>query len=69
MANNLDICSESTDKLEKHIRLTIESDVSDLSHPLSPVSPNPDTPRSSSGGYNVNRQELIRKIDQLKKRK
>uniref|UniRef100_A0A914CXN7 Exocyst complex component 3 n=1 Tax=Acrobeloides nanus TaxID=290746 RepID=A0A914CXN7_9BILA len=69
VANNLDICVESTDKLEKHIRLTIESDVTDLSHPLSPVSPNHDLSRSSAGGgFSVNRQELIQKIDKLKKK-
>uniref|UniRef100_A0A914WGJ5 Exocyst complex component Sec6 n=1 Tax=Plectus sambesii TaxID=2011161 RepID=A0A914WGJ5_9BILA len=50
MANNFDICVDSTDKVKKHVRLTMETDMA--------------TPRGAAGG--VNRQELLEKIDQLK---
>uniref|UniRef100_A0A914BVA9 Exocyst complex component 3 n=1 Tax=Acrobeloides nanus TaxID=290746 RepID=A0A914BVA9_9BILA len=68
IANNLDICVQSTDKLEKHIPLTIEGDVADFSHSLLSLSLNPDLSLSSVGGFSVNRQKLIKKIDQLKKK-
>jgi hypothetical protein len=58
MANNLDICVENTDKIEKHIRLTMETvdtDTNRLSY----------SARSIGLGH-VNRQELIDKIETLK---
>ena len=60
VANNLDICSESTDKLEKHIRLTMESATG------AAFDDHQDTPRSLTT-FGINRQDLIEKIDQLKK--
>uniref|UniRef100_A0A914I8A8 Exocyst complex component 3 n=1 Tax=Globodera rostochiensis TaxID=31243 RepID=A0A914I8A8_GLORO len=66
IANNLDICVESTDKLEKHIRLTMESGALDGAS-----SPEPSGGVSSarSIGFSViNRQELIGKMEQLKKK-
>lgn len=61
MANNLDICNESTDKLEKHIRLTMESDM------LALDDHDAVSPRSITSSFGINRQEIIQKIDQLKK--
>uniref|UniRef100_A0A914P336 Exocyst complex component Sec6 n=1 Tax=Panagrolaimus davidi TaxID=227884 RepID=A0A914P336_9BILA len=58
VANNLDICTESTDKLEKHIRLTMESDTSGNDDTTSP---------RSLTTFGINRQELIQKIEHLKK--
>uniref|UniRef100_A0A915P623 PPIase cyclophilin-type domain-containing protein n=2 Tax=Meloidogyne TaxID=189290 RepID=A0A915P623_9BILA len=74
IANNLDICLDSTDKLEKNIRLTMESNGSGGA--LSPTEQLGDlngngslTTRSTAGGFSVvNRQELIDKMEQLKKK-
>ncbi|KAM3721023.1 Exocyst complex component [Dirofilaria immitis] len=67
VANNLDICTESTEKLKQHIRLTMEADVSpsDLWNVDAPSSAQ--FSRSSSIMI-VSRQALLDKIDQLKKR-
>jgi len=70
----LDICLDSTDKLEKNIRLTMESNGSGGA--LSPTEQLGDlngngslTTRSTAGGFSVvNRQELIDKMEQLKKK-
>jgi hypothetical protein len=61
IANNLDICIDSTDKLEKNIRLTMESSVPEASDGSG-------TARSTCGMVAVNRQELIEKMEQLKKK-
>uniref|UniRef100_A0A915EHY8 Exocyst complex component 3 n=1 Tax=Ditylenchus dipsaci TaxID=166011 RepID=A0A915EHY8_9BILA len=67
IANNLDICCNSTDKLEKHIRLTMEAASTSLD-----VSTTNDSSLSSARSATsfacVNRQELIQKIEQLKKK-
>jgi hypothetical protein len=65
----MDVCVEHTDKLEKHIRLTME--INDHSNPVSPKLSSIESPltgRSLAGSFNVNRQELIDKISQLKKK-
>uniref|UniRef100_A0A914Z9C5 Exocyst complex component Sec6 n=1 Tax=Panagrolaimus superbus TaxID=310955 RepID=A0A914Z9C5_9BILA len=59
VANNLDICAQSTDKLEKHIRLTMESDTNGHENDTT-------SPRSITT-FGINRQELIQKIEHLKK--
>lgn len=80
IANNLDICVESTDKLEKHVRLTMETTTTGggsgaesaadsggrgSGGPTSRLS----SLMSGGGGFSVvNRQELIEKIEQLKKK-
>ncbi|KAL3116152.1 hypothetical protein niasHT_002276 [Heterodera trifolii] len=68
IANNLDICVDSTDKLEKHIRLTMESgSIDGLSSPEPTIAYGP--PSARSVGFSViNRQELIGKMEQLKKK-
>ncbi|KAI6192027.1 Proable exocyst complex component Sec6 [Aphelenchoides bicaudatus] len=71
LANNMDVCVESTDKLEKHIRLTMEIAVGDDSNPVSPkisTIESPLTDRSLAGSFQVNRQDLIAKINQLKQK-
>lgn len=72
MANNLDICNESTDKMEKHIRLTMETERGDFppSQVASPTgeAPSPGVSARSTASYGVNRKELIQKIEELKKR-
>lgn len=71
LANNMDICVESTDKLEKHIRLTMEIAVGDDSSPVSAKNSTVESPltgRSLAGSFQVNRQELIEKINQLKQK-
>jgi hypothetical protein len=65
------ICVESTEKLEKHIRLTMEHAVSDDSNPVSPKQSTVESPltgRSLAGTFQVNRQDLIEKINQLKQK-
>lgn len=70
----MDICLGSTDKLEKNIRLTMESNGSGGT--LSPNEQCGDQngngsliARSAAGGFSVvNRQELIDKMEQLKKK-
>jgi len=75
IANNLDICTDSTDKLEKHIRLTMEGGPTGLVSQLSVDSAANESltsarsNMSASGGFaSVNRQELIQKIEHLKKK-
>ncbi|CAK5075146.1 unnamed protein product [Meloidogyne enterolobii] len=74
IANNLDICLDSTDKLEKNIRLTMESNGSggalSPTEQLGELNGNGSlTTRSTAGGFSVvNRQELIDKMEQLKKK-
>jgi|EndMetStandDraft_8_1072994.scaffolds.fasta_scaffold715296_2 hypothetical protein len=65
------VCVESTDKLEKHIRLTMEVSMGDDSNPISPKQSTVESPltgRSLAGSFQVNRQELIEKINQLKQK-
>lgn len=67
----MDVCVESTDRLEKHIRLTMEVSVGDDSNPVSPKISTTDSPltgRSLAGAFQVNRQELLDKITQLKQK-
>ncbi|KAI1720371.1 exocyst complex component sec6 domain-containing protein [Ditylenchus destructor] len=77
VANNLDICNSSTDKLEKHIRLTMETaspdasytnTESDVLNATSATDTTISSARSTSSFAVVNRQELIQKIEQLKKK-
>jgi hypothetical protein len=67
IANNLDICINSTDKLEKHIRLTMES-----SGPQQAEAQEGNggalTARSSTLSARSSRQELIEKMENLKKK-
>uniref|UniRef100_A0A0R3S2D1 Exocyst complex component Sec6 n=1 Tax=Elaeophora elaphi TaxID=1147741 RepID=A0A0R3S2D1_9BILA len=67
VANNLDICTESTEKLKQHIRLTMEADVSP-SNSLNADAPGSVQSNRSSSMMVVSRQALLDKIDQLKKR-
>ncbi|KAI6231988.1 Proable exocyst complex component Sec6 [Aphelenchoides besseyi] len=69
IANNIDGCVMLTNELEKKMRLTIESQRGDLSSPTSPKNSieSPLTGRSLAS-MGVNRQELLDKVDQLKKR-
>ncbi|OZC07540.1 exocyst complex component 3 family protein [Onchocerca flexuosa] len=67
VANNLDICTESTEKLKQHIRLKMEADVPPLNSSNIDVSSLSQSSRSSSIMV-VSRQALLDKIDQLKKR-
>uniref|UniRef100_A0A1I8EWE1 Uncharacterized protein n=1 Tax=Wuchereria bancrofti TaxID=6293 RepID=A0A1I8EWE1_WUCBA len=67
IANNLDICTESTEKLKQHIRLTMEADVSPSNLSNADTSGSLQSNRSSSIMV-VSRQALLDKIDQLKKR-
>lgn len=67
VANNLDICTESTEKLKQHIRLTMEADVSSSNLPNAEV-PGSAQPSRCSSIMVVSRQTLLDKIDQLKKR-
>lgn len=67
IANNLDICTESTEKLKQHIRLTMEADVSPSNLSNADTSVSLQSNRSSSVMV-VSRQALLDKIDQLKKR-
>ncbi|KAI6209857.1 Proable exocyst complex component Sec6 [Aphelenchoides besseyi] len=69
IANNIDGCVMLTNELEKKMRLTIESQSGDLSSPTSPKNSieSPLTGRSLAS-MGVNRQELLDKVDQLKKR-
>uniref|UniRef100_A0A0K0EMI9 Exocyst complex component 3 n=1 Tax=Strongyloides stercoralis TaxID=6248 RepID=A0A0K0EMI9_STRER len=61
IANNSDIFCESTDKLEKQIRMTMESNFGmDQS--------NDQSESSSSQNFGINRKELIDKIENLKKK-
>jgi hypothetical protein len=67
----MDVCIESTDKLEKHIRLIMEVSTGDDSNPVSPkfsTIESPLTARSLAGSLQINRQELIEKINQLKQK-
>lgn len=67
----MDVCVESTEKLEKHIRLTMELSMGDDSNPVSPKHSTIDSPltsRSLAGSFQVNRKELIDKIDQLREK-
>ncbi|KAI6224334.1 Proable exocyst complex component Sec6 [Aphelenchoides fujianensis] len=70
IANNIDVCVDLTNKLEKQVRLTIESQGGEIS--LSSPKGSTDSPltgRSFGGSLGgVNRQELLEKIDLLKKR-
>lgn len=70
IANNIDVCVDLTNKLEKQIRLTIESQGGEIS--LNSPKTSTDSPltgRSFGGSMGgVNRQELLEKIDLLKKR-
>ncbi|VDD94641.1 unnamed protein product [Enterobius vermicularis] len=67
VANNLDICVDSTDKLKKHIRLTMENDITDeSSSPKTSVATKQQ--QKPSVVISASRQELLNKIDQLKKR-
>ncbi|KAK0428448.1 hypothetical protein QR680_010811 [Steinernema hermaphroditum] len=72
VANNLHVCIDQTDKLKKHIRLTMETDPGHVSSPIDtqpPSSPVATTSaRSMSSIFGVQREELISKIDDLKKR-
>jgi len=68
IANNLDICIDSTDKLEKHIRLTMEDVLGvggDSNSNDASVSSPPPTPSVLT---HVNRHELVQKIEMLKKK-
>lgn len=72
------MCNISTDKLERNIRLTMESSDStffdsssfnETSIKNSKLLSNSTTPRSNVSGFaNVNRKELIEKIYKLKKK-
>lgn len=53
-ANNMDICTNFTDTWEVHVRLNLETASNSLS------------PRLISSACNVNREELMEKINQLK---
>lgn len=67
----MDICAEHTDKLEKHLRLTMEVSVDEDSNVASPKSSTIESPltnRSLTGAFQVNRQELIEKVNQLKQK-
>uniref|UniRef100_A0A7E4UXX1 Exocyst complex component Sec6 n=1 Tax=Panagrellus redivivus TaxID=6233 RepID=A0A7E4UXX1_PANRE len=59
--NNLDTCCEFTDRLEKHIRITMEN-AGNGEYDYDVGSPR------SMASYGINRGELIQKIDQLKKK-
>lgn len=67
----MDICIDSTEKLTKHIRLTMETDVvsSENNETLNEEQSKnvPQSPRSPLL-IGVSRQELLEKVDQLKKR-
>lgn len=73
VANNMDICVDSTDKLIKHIRLTMETDVVSEADgaevTASGVAPTSSvhSPRGSAM-MGVSRKTLLDKIDHLKKR-
>ncbi|VDN02575.1 unnamed protein product [Thelazia callipaeda] len=58
VANNFDICADSTERLKQHIRLTMEAD----------ISRSDSNAEKSSSIMTVSRQTLLDKIDQLKKR-
>lgn len=63
----MDICTESTEKLKQHIRLTMEKDVSPSNLSNTDIPGTAQSSRSSSIMI-VSRQALLDKIDQLKKR-
>uniref|UniRef100_A0A0N5AZF8 Exocyst complex component Sec6 n=1 Tax=Syphacia muris TaxID=451379 RepID=A0A0N5AZF8_9BILA len=69
VANNLDICVDSTDKLKKHIRLTMEKDITS-NNGLSEAKEATESLQQQKSLIicSASRQELLDKIDHLKKR-